>query len=119
MKKEDKRKFPRLSFEADVRYDLVRGQSRKERESPSRNISAGGICMMITDKIRAGTLLSLEFSLPREDRPITAKGRVAWSAQLSIYSGEPMVSYDCGIEFVDISPEDREKISRHVITHIR
>jgi len=118
MKKKDKRKYPRLSFGADVRYEVVRGPSRIDRESQSRNISAGGICLMFSDKLRVGTLLNMTFLLPDEDRSVTARGRVAWSEKLAIYSQEPTDSWDCGIEFTDISAGDREKISRHVITQI-
>jgi c-di-GMP-binding flagellar brake protein YcgR len=119
MKKADKRKFPRLSFNVEVKYEVVRGRSPKAKKSRARNISAGGLCVMILEKVKAGTLLNLEFSLPDADAPIIAKGKVMWVEKLSIYAAESHVSYDCGVSFVDIAPGDREKITRHVMLNLR
>ena len=119
MMKADKRKFPRLSFNVEVKYELLRGRSPKAKKSQAKNISAGGLCVMILEKIRAGTLLNLEFSLPDADTPIIATGKVVWVEKLSIYGAEPLVSYDCGVSFVDITPGDREKISRHVMLNLK
>ncbi len=119
MRKADKRKFPRLSFNVDVKYEVIRGRSPKAKESQSKNISAGGLCVMILEKVRVGTLLNLEFSLPDSDTTIIAKGKVMWVEKISIYAAESHVSYDCGVAFVDIPPGDREKISHHVMLNIK
>lgn len=119
MKKTDKRKFPRLQFSVDVQYQIVRGKSAKALKSRTRNISEGGLCMMLLEKVRAGTILSLEFRLPDTDSPIAATGKVVWVEKLAIISAEAAVSYDCGVVFVDIAPGDREKIGRHVMLRIK
>lgn len=119
MKKTDKRKFPRLSFNVDVNYELIAGQSAEARKSRSKNISAAGLCLMIPEKVEPGNLLNLEFFLPDADTPITARGNVVWVEELAIYSAEPVVSYDCGLAFTDITPGDRKKINRHVVRNLK
>jgi c-di-GMP-binding flagellar brake protein YcgR len=119
MRKADKRKFPRLSFNVEVKYEVIVGQSANVRKSRSKNISAAGLCMMVLEKVRPGAFLNLEFSLPDADTPIFARGKVVWVEKIAIYSEEPVVSYDCGIAFVDITPGDRKKISRHVMDNLK
>jgi hypothetical protein len=63
--------------------------------------------------------LKLEISLPHEDKPLVAKGKVVWVEKLTIISAESYVSYDCGVEFVDIAPQDLESINRHIMFNIR
>ena len=74
---------------------------------------------MILEKLKIGTLLKFEFSLPDADKPIIAKGKIVWVEELHIISTETRVSYDCGIEFVDISPQDQESINHHVMLNLR
>lgn len=74
---------------------------------------------MLLEKVKIETSLKLEIFLPNEDKPIIAKGKVAWVEKLTIISTESYISYDCGVEFVDISPQDIESINRHIMFNIR
>lgn len=71
------------------------------------------------EKVETSTLLKLEFYLPSENKPIVAKGKVMWIEKLTIISTETYAAFDCGVEFVDISPQDIEKINRHIVSSIR
>jgi c-di-GMP-binding flagellar brake protein YcgR len=119
MRKAEKRKFPRLSFDVELKYKVLNSPSPKTQESRVKNISTGGLCIMILEKVKIRTPLKLEISLPHEDKPIVAKGKVAWVEKLTIVSTETYVSYDCGVEFVDISPQDQESINRHIMFNIK
>jgi c-di-GMP-binding flagellar brake protein YcgR len=119
MKKANTRKYQRLSFDVEFKHWVLSAPSPKSKEIRGKNISAGGLCMVILEKLKIGTLLKLEFSLPEADKPVIAKGKVVWVEEPNIYSTVTHVSHDCGIEFVDISPQDRENISNHVMLNIR
>lgn len=67
------------------------------------------------EKVETNTLLKLEFSLPGENKPIAAKGKVVWIEKLTIISAETHTAFDCGVEFVDISLQDIENINRHTM----
>jgi c-di-GMP-binding flagellar brake protein YcgR len=114
----NRRQFPRLKFDVEFKHWILSEPSPTPKNSRGKNISAGGLCIMVFEKLKVGTLLKLEFSLQDAANPIIAKGKVVWIAELVIYSYETHVSYDCGIEFVDISPHDQEDISRHVMINI-
>ena len=118
MRKTEKRKSPRLSFDVELQYQVLNPRSPKTPKSRGKNISAGGLCIIMLEKVKIGTPLKLEFSFPNEDKPIVAKGKVMWVEKLTIISTESYVSYDCGVEFVDISPHDIESINHHIMFNI-
>jgi c-di-GMP-binding flagellar brake protein YcgR len=118
MEKEETRKYPRLSFDVEFKHWVLSAPSLKAKDNRGKNISAGGLCMVILEKLKIGTILKLEFSIQDTDKPVITKGKVVWVEELNIYSAETHVSYDCGIEFIDISPQDQENINNHVMLNI-
>ncbi len=75
---------------------------------------------MLFEKVKVGTILRIELSLPTKDEPIVAKGKVVWIEKFEIISVKfTSTTYDCGIEFVDISPRDQQIINHHIIVNIK
>lgn len=109
------RKYPRLSINVDVKYEILSAPFPKTNKIGAKNLSAGGLCIMILEKVKVGTLLNFEFFLPDSDTPIMATGKVVWVEEFAIYSTETYVSYDCGVEYVDINSQDQEKIGHYVM----
>ena len=108
----ERRKFPRLSLGANVKYSVVQLNSSKD-DIPMKNISAAGICIVADDDLEIGTILSLRVYLPGNDAPIYTKGRVIWKSEFKIgYGSKP--SYDMGVEFLEIEEEDKRKIFKYV-----
>jgi len=103
----------------EVKYEILSASSLKTKKIWAKNISAGGLCIMILEKIKVGTLLNLEFFLQDSDIPIMATGKVVWIEKIAIYSTEIYVSYDCGVEYVDINSQDQEKIDHYVMLNIK
>ena len=119
MRNEDKREFPRLSFDAELKYEVL-NVSPKAQKSRIKNISVGGLCITIFEKVNVGTLLKIEISLLNEDKPIVAKGKVVWVEQIEIISDKFFsVSYNCGLAFVEISHHDQESINHQMMTNIK
>jgi len=120
MRKADKRKFQRLSYGVEYKYEVLNLSSPKTQKGRIKNISVGGLCIMIFEKVKVGTLLKIYFSLLDEDKPIVTKGKVMWVEKFEIISTEFFsASYNCGIEFVDISPQDQESINHHIMINMR
>ncbi len=110
----ERRKFPRFSLAVKVQYQILESSYPREKEAQSKNISAGGIRLAVPEKVNIGDLLRLKLSLPGEASAITVRGKVIWVEEFSVSSVLDDKAYDCGIEFVDISAEDQEHISRYV-----
>lgn len=77
----------------------------------STNISVGGMFLRTETPYVVETFVKLEFSLPGEAKPILADGRVARAVPPSPNSENPP---GMGIQFMFLSPEDKEAIERFV-----
>ena len=115
----EKRKFPRNRLNVKSEYDVFEGTPRGAEETRSKNVSAGGICLTIPEKIDIGAVLRLKLSLQGEDDFIIVTGKVVWVQGFSITQTilnhtSHYKNYDCGIEFVDVDPQDQKKISRYL-----
>jgi c-di-GMP-binding flagellar brake protein YcgR len=119
MKKEIRREFPRLEFNVEFKHWVLNEPSPKLRNNKGKNISAGGICIMIFEKLKIGALLKLELSLRDADKPTIIKGKVVWIEEVVIYPHKTQVYYNCGIEFIDISLRDQENINHYVMRNIK
>ncbi|MCM8773741.1 MAG: PilZ domain-containing protein [Candidatus Omnitrophica bacterium] len=110
--KTERRKFLRLNASVCVEYSIV---GKEEVKSDfTHDIGGGGICLIVYENIDENTILELSIHLPDDTKPIKALGRVVWQKAIP----STVLRYDLGIEFIEISPEDRQHISEYVINHI-
>ena len=93
----EKRNFPRILLNVKVEYDVFKGSPRGAGETRSKNVSAGGMCLTIPEKINIGALLRLKLSLQDEVSFNIVEGKVVWVEEFSVNDYK---TYDCGIEFV-------------------
>ena len=110
--KRETRRFPRLKVVIKVqRENIDQEDSGPEDIEVSRNISKGGICLAMSEKLEPNERVLLEIALS-EGGSLRLKARVAWV--MENVKSQPweakQVSYGTGIEFLNISDEDREKI---------
>ena len=96
----EKRKYPRINFDSFVVVDM-------QMHGKTRNLSAGGMCIVIPVYIEKGTMLHINFSLPG-DRNVNLFGNVAW---IRNDSGS---KYECGVEFIDFADHNRKIIREYV-----
>jgi c-di-GMP-binding flagellar brake protein YcgR len=115
----EKRKFPRLPLSVNVSCEVLDGSALSAEEAMAKNISAEGICLVVLEKIDNGNFLELKLSLAGEVSFMTVKGRVVWVEEFTVSHASDYKAYDCGIEFVDVSPQDQESISRYLINPLR
>lgn len=79
------------------------------------NIGANGIKITVTQKIESKSILSLKMNLPGSNTSIQFKGRVIWGKDVNINLCSKMGGYELGTEFIEISDNDRQKISQYVL----
>ena len=112
--KKERRKFPRLKLELIVRYKIL-ADSAGNLEAQTIDISAGGVCLVTRERIKTGTVLVMDIKFPQSDKPVIVEGRAIWSAESSLgLSPAGHKRFDNGIEFVQISDSDRQRIIEHV-----
>ncbi len=115
----ERRNYPRLDMSVAVTWKKVAGASEESSAvDVTKNIAAGGICLIMFQKVAAGDILFLEMVLPSK-QAIVCRGRVIWVKELGILGKETEKKFDVGLEFIDIAPEDRETIKKFVISFLR
>jgi c-di-GMP-binding flagellar brake protein YcgR len=115
---DEKRKFPRLEIPVDVRWEKMPSKKRwgwGREVHMTRNISAGGICLIVYEDVAVGECLKLAIDLPTH-KTIHATGRIVWTTPFEVSGDEARDRRDIGIEFLEIKPEDREEISKFVFS---
>lgn len=68
--------------------------------------------------IAVGQRVTLSFCLPGNEIPITAGCRVAWWNPPGERKLSKSLPAGGGLEFVEISPADRERVRRHLVEHL-
>jgi uncharacterized protein (TIGR02266 family) len=77
----------------------------------TENISEGGLFVATHVLREVGSRLPLEFTLPGRSAPIRATGQVRW---IRIYSETSDAPPGMGLQFLDLSDEDKAAISHYV-----
>ncbi len=115
-KLEERRQFVRLSILTDVAYNK-KETSEKEKVSFTKNIGGGGICLIAYEEVAVSDVLELKISLSEEKAPITILGKVVWVKKFSIGDSFRGERFDVGVEFINISASDKQKIDKYVFAH--
>ena len=108
----ERRQFPRLAATVDIGYNIL-DKKQAEEKTVTKNISSGGICLIVYEKIPIGTPLALSLHISDINCTIKAKGKVIWSSYFTV-GQDKRERYDLGIEFTEIAESDRQKISQYV-----
>lgn len=112
----EKRKFVRLKATVEVKYTIIGKPG--EIQVFSKNISAGGLCIIAEEELIADTPLQLEIKIPDLQGSIRALARVVWQKKFESVGGDPKVYFNMGVEFTGISDFDRFNINRYVLEHL-
>ena len=105
----NRRKFPRANYKCVI--SIKKRLTSKTISTQTENIGAGGICVLLKEDLGLFQGVDLEIFLDENVPAVKCGGTVVWVVK----KGEPKQKgsylYDTGIEFIDIRPEDRDRIS--------
>lgn len=102
---QERRRYRRL--QAPILIRPVGPLARQVKPKPS-DVSLGGLRAYSDEEQKPGTRLELELLLP-EGVSATVLAEVVWVAPLP---AEAPARFDVGLRFVDVPPEDLERIAR-------
>lgn len=105
----DQRVFPRYSAKCDVTI-MGDGETIK---AVTHNIGTGGVCIMMPKELAKLSHVKLRLALNDLTPSIECTARVVWMITSKELSARKP-TYDTGLEFVDLKPEDLEKIQTFV-----
>ena len=108
----NRRRFPRANYKCLI--IIKRRLTSKTIDTRTENIGAGGICVVISEDLGLFQGVDLELYLEEARPPIKCGGTVVWVVKKNEPKQKGVYLYDTGIEFIDVRPEDKEKISEVV-----
>ncbi len=97
----DKRRYQRYELETELKTAILGVQSRGVMRGRALNISEAGMAGVFTTGWDVGTPVSLEFSVPVTSSLVRVEGVV-----------RSHTDYRYGFEFIDLSADQREIISK-------
>jgi c-di-GMP-binding flagellar brake protein YcgR len=111
----ERREFVRLDMNVKVDWKQIYEASdiTIEASDKTKNISAGGICLVVYEKLKKGDKLNIDMELPSR-KIINARGKIVWINEYEIFGRELEKVYDMGVEFTQIRNEEREEINKFV-----
>lgn len=109
----DQRRTPRVRV--DVEFKAREGHGGGSLQFRAADLSLGGAFLCSALLLEEGETLGLEFRLPGSHRLLKATARVAWVRRFP--NGEQPAGM--GMEFLSMSPEDREVLGRHLLLTAR
>ncbi len=105
----DRRKFPRAKYKCLI--SIKRRQAPKVISTYTENIGAGGICVLIKDDLGLFQGVDLEIFLEDEASAVKCGGTIVWVVKKAESRSRGGTVYDTGVEFIDIRPDDQERIT--------
>ncbi|MCM8783790.1 MAG: PilZ domain-containing protein [Candidatus Omnitrophica bacterium] len=88
----ERRRFKRLPASLTIGYEIS-GKPTPLKEICSRDISQGGIGLIIYEKLREGTLLRIWVDIPERKEKLFILGKIAWQKEVTQDSSPKRVFY--------------------------
>jgi c-di-GMP-binding flagellar brake protein YcgR len=106
----DIRRSVRVSFECVV--IVKKKETSLVFRTQTENISVGGTCLVLEEALLKHTPVGVELFLPDHPIPVNCEGKIAWSFRRSEYLKRKSRQFDIGIEFTNITEEDKGRLKR-------
>ena len=104
------RRYDRRPINVSVRVRDIEDPSHGEISFDAADVSQGGAFLRSDLLLDIGEEVEITFSLPGDGRELCARARVVWTAHKAFIKREPGM----GLEFVNLSPADRDRIIAYV-----
>ena len=108
----ERRTYPRFSVDLPVEYYRINSSS--SHTGHALDASEGGLLISFPEQMEIGQHLNLKlfFSLGSELNTIEVLAEVVW---MDMHLGKDWGDYRCGVKFINISPEDRDRLKSFLV----
>lgn len=109
----DQRVFPRVKARCDI---WIHDRIGEAIRSQTQNLGAGGACVILNQELEKLSRVHLRVSLEEFQSQVECDGRIVWMVR----SKEPAsgkVTFDTGIEFLNLKSVDQERITSFIQSH--
>ncbi len=114
----DRRDFPRAEYPCliTIRKTAFPNQAILTH---TKNISVGGVRVLIRENIKVGTEVDLELDLKDTLPTILSKGTISWVEEIPSGQRHRQPYYDTGIRFFGLKREYKMRVEKIVEHHLR
>ena len=107
----ERRKYPR--FNVDLPIEYYRIDSSSGHTGKALNFSEGGLLLSFPEQMDLGQYIRLKLflSLGSELNTIEVLAEVVW---MDIHLDKDLEDYRCGVNFIDVSPEDMINLKKYL-----
>lgn len=105
----ERRQFIRVKENLDLQYKII-SPPDGEGDATSLNISEGGISFPVNQQLLPGLVLEISIKFPGSEEEVDITGEVVWVKKSDTHNFPFVV----GLRFINISPEDRDRIYYYV-----
>ena len=82
-----------------------------------KNVSAGGLCLLCKHEFEEGKIVSFEFEIAGDAKPIRADGEIRWCEKISPPTG--VYSHRIGVLFTKIDDKKQNEITNFVVRRLK
>jgi c-di-GMP-binding flagellar brake protein YcgR len=107
----ESRKFPRVKAECHIYIE--ESTEATPLETVTENVGAGGLCAILDKALPRFSHVKVRLNLRDGSEPIRCNARVVWSVERHEWKAT-QPSHDTGMEFIDLSPEERSRIEKFI-----
>ena len=108
----ENRKFIRLKSPLPAEYRLIKKHKRqKTLVSSIKNISVGGLSLILKEELRQGDLIQIDIEVPHWVEPVRVVGDVIW---YSVSRDKERPAHEAGVRFREVNPVELHKILDYV-----
>ena len=109
----NRRKFPRANFPCLIKV-LREGDPLEVILTHTENISLGGACVILKKAVDLFSFVNIELDLMDGGEIVACRAKVVWSVRRKAIESHKPSCYDLGLEFVDITEENRSRVGQTV-----
>ncbi|MDQ2085874.1 flagellar brake protein [Herbivorax sp. ANBcel31] len=122
IKKIQRREFFRFECTNPIKYKVIKASKSNLKKGEdlkktiTRDLSGGGVCIKLTNRVSVGDILECELFLNDFDK-VGFRGKVVRFSEYGVDRGE--YKYEIGVSFEKISEKAREKIVSYIFQEQR
>jgi hypothetical protein len=109
----NRRRFPRASYKCTITIKSG-GEIPRIITTITENIGMGGICVVLKESLGLFKTVELEILLENGGPPLRCNGSVVWVVKKTDPRNKDVITYDTGIEFINIREAERNRIGNIV-----
>jgi len=109
----ERREYPRKTFYNFLLYNKIRANGRNftdQKGAVSKNISMGGMMLILSKFVTLRSKLVIRIKLPRRDKPVKIISKLVWIDK-SVTGG----FFKAGVKFIDVKKTDRRRLRNCIL----